>query len=256
MVQPRILFFALQPGPDCITSPLGDKLEGNKLSETIKKTSQQGREGVQQVRDAVNATVEASARTAREVAGRTDDVLSRTADDAREIGAHVADTVARTADAAVDITQRVAEQQRETLWLGVRAAAGVNSRLADTRYDDSHRAVASAARAMDIYREAAESTAENVQALITSAMHFGRGVQEMQQTWLHLLDQAAKRARRRPQDVLRAKSLEELAEVQRDIYIDTVNYALEASSSMLQLGGRVAQDTARPLQGRTQVART
>jgi hypothetical protein len=68
----------------------------------------------------------------------------------------------------------------------------------------------------------------------------------MQLASLQLLDRALKGASHKPQDLLRAKSLEEFAAIQRDLYIDAVNYALEASSALLQMTAGVAQE-ARPV---------
>ena len=222
---------------------------------TTRKTQPNARDGIQQARDAAHSAAESARRTAHESIGRTEDVLDRTADEARDIGLSVADTVARTADAAVDITQRVAEQGREVIWLGMRAAAGVNGRLADAGYGRGHRVVGQVARSLDIYREAGEATAANVQALLTSWTSLGRGVQEMQHAWLEMLDRATERSTRKPQDLLRCKSVEEVAQIQRDLWVDSVSHAMEASSTLLQIAGRVTQDAMRPLQSRTQVAR-
>ena len=67
----------------------------------------------------------------------------------------------------------------------------------------------------------------------------------MQLASLQLLDRTLKGASHTPQDLLRAKSLEEFAAIQRDLYIDTINFALEASSALLHMAAGVAQD-ARP----------
>ncbi|MDQ2804810.1 MAG: hypothetical protein M3Y41_19840 [Pseudomonadota bacterium] len=191
------------------------------MSDTnTKKSKQPIREGSQQVRDATHAAIDAGARSSREALGRTEDVLNRTANGAHDAAASVADTVARTTDAAVDITQRVAEQGNEVIRLGMRAAAGVNTRFADANYGRGHQVVESTARAMNIYREAGESTAENVRALVSSWTHLGRGVQQMQHAYLELLDRTMQNANRRPQDLLRAKSTEEFASVQRDLYLE------------------------------------
>ena len=224
------------------------------MSET-KKTQGGARDNIQQVRDAAHHAADATTRTARETVGRTEDVLNRTADEAHDIGISVADTVARTADAAVDITQRVAEQGREVIWLGVRAAAGVNTRLADVSYGRGHRVLGQATRAAEIYRQASEGTAENVQALFASWMSMVRGANELHHAWLEMLDRATENGARKPQDLLRCKSLEEMAEMQRELYLGSVNHAMEATSMLLQIAGRVTQDAMRPLQSRTQVAR-
>ena len=210
------------------------------MSDT-KKAPQQAREGIEQFREAGKAAVDSTVRTSKEALGRAEDVFNRSADEVRAIGSNVADTMARGAEAAVDVAQRSVEQSRDVAWLGMRTAAGVNSRFADTNYDRGQRALESAARVLDIYREAAESTAEKVQTLFTSWTALGRGAQQMQVAYLQLLDRTIKGASRKPQDLLRAKSVEELAQLQRDLYVDTVNHAIEASSSLLQMAGQIAQ---------------
>ena len=187
---------------------------------------------------------------ARETLDRTEQLGHRVAEGTREVGSAVTDATVRTADAAAEMGQRAAEQGRNVMLLGLRSAAGMNGRFADVSYSRSHHLLGATARALDIYREAGEHTAENVQALITSSISLGRGIQQIQHAYFDLLDRAMQRAKRKPQDLLRAKTLEELAEGQRDLYVDAVNYALEASTTLLQLTARVTQDAMRPLQGR------
>ena len=172
-------------------------------------------------------------------------------DESDEMIGSVADTVSRTADAAVDITQRVADQGREVVWLGMRAAAGMNGRLADVSYGTGHRFLEQAARVMDIYGQASESTADSLKTLFNASLSLGRGMQQMQQTWLSLLDRSTNEAARKPQDLLRCKSLVELADAQREIFVESVERAIESSATMLQLAERVAREAAGPLQGRS-----
>ena len=215
------------------------------MSDT-KKPSQSAREGFGQVREAGKTAVDSTVQSSKEALGRAEDVLNRTVDEAGAIGSSVADTMARTAEATVDLSQRVAEQGRGVMRFGMRTAGSVNSRFADTSYDRNHRVLESTTRALEIYREATESSAEKMQTLFASWMTFGRGVQQMQLTYLQLLDRTLKSASHKPQDLLRAKSLEEFAAIQRDLYLDTVNYAFEASSTLLQMAAGVAQE-ARPV---------
>jgi hypothetical protein len=189
--------------------------------------------------------VDSTVRSSKEALGRTEDVLNRTVDEAGAIGSSVADAMARSAEATVDLSQRIAEQGREVVRFGMRTAGNVNSRFADTGYDRNQRALEATTRALEIYREAAESSAEKVQTLFASWMTLGRGVQHMQLAYLQLLDRTLKGASHKPQDLLRAKSLEEFAAIQRDLYLDTLNYAFEASSALLQMAAGVAQE-ARP----------
>jgi hypothetical protein len=189
-------------------------------------------------------------RAAREALGQGEEMAQQAAEELRDASDTVAETVVRTADAAVEMGQRVAEQGREVMLLGVRAAAGMNGRIADAGYGRSHHLVGAAARAMEIYRDAGESTAENVQALFSASMTVSRGAQQMQHAWFELLDRAVNRATHKPQDLLRCKTLEQVAEVQRDLYLDAVNHALESGTTLLQLAAQTAQQALRPLQAR------
>ena len=132
--------------------------------------------------------------------------------------------------------------------MGVRTAAGVGSRVADINFGRGHHLLASAAQAMDIYRDASERSAERVKALFSSYVTFGRGLQDLQHAWLEMVDHTIENATHKPQDLLRCKNIVELAEVQRDLYIDAVNHAFESTSRLLDIAGRTAQEAVRPLQ--------
>jgi Phasin protein len=189
-------------------------------------------------------------RVPREGLGQAEEAAQHTVEELHGVGEAVAETVVRTADAAVEMGQRVAEQGQEVMLLGVRTAAGMNGRIADAGYVRGHRVLGAAARVLDICREAGDSTAENVQALFSAYMTLGRGAQQMQHACLELLDRAVDRAAHKPQDLLRCKTLEEVAEVQRDLYLDAVNHAIESSTTLLQLAAQTAQQAMRPLQAR------
>lgn len=191
-----------------------------------------------------------ASRTAREAMDRGEDVAHQNVEDLREVGETVADTVVKTTDAAVEIGQRVAEQGQEVMMLGVRAAAGMNGRLAEAGYGRGHRMLGAAARALQVWQEASNTTAENVQALFSTYLTVGQGLQQMQHAYLEMLDRAVDQAAHKPQALLRAKSLEEFAEVQRDLYLDAVNRAVEFSTTLLQIAAQTAQQAMRPLQAR------
>src|ERR1700733_13287870 len=133
---------------------------------------------------------DATTRVTREALAQGEEMVQQTTEELHGVGEAVAETVVRTADAAVEMGQRVAEQGREVMLLGVRAAAGMNGRMADAGYGRSHRVLGAAARALDIYREAGDSAAENVQALFSAYVTLGRGAQQMQHACLDLLDRA------------------------------------------------------------------
>ncbi|HEY0183811.1 MAG TPA: phasin family protein [Rhodopila sp.] len=190
------------------------------------------------------------ARTTKDAAKEAGSVAQNGADRIKEVSQTVTESVAETAEAAATMSSKAAEQSREVMMMGVRTAAGVSSRVADISYGRGHHLLASAAQAMDIYRDASERSAERVQALFSSYMTFGRGLQNIQHAWLEMVDHTLENAAHKPQDLLRCKNLIELAEVQRDLYIDAINHAFESTGRLLDIAGRTAQDAVRPLQSR------
>jgi hypothetical protein len=198
--------------------------------------------------DQSRGRAQATRAAMREATQSAEEVVKAAADGTNEIIGNAADTMSHTAEVAVDITQRVAEQSREVIWNGMRAAAGVNGRLADVGYGTSHRFFEQATRVMDIYGQASERATEKLQSLFAASLSLTRGAQQMQQTWFNLLDRSVNEAVRKPQDLLRCKSLSELADTQRDLYIGAVDRAIESSAAMLQAAERTARDALSRLQ--------
>jgi hypothetical protein len=178
---------------------------------------------------------------AREGASRTEEWTERGADEMEETGETLAET---------------GKVGRDVLLGGAHAAAGVSGPLADAGYDGGRQLLGSAVRVFDVYREAGERSADHVRALFESWLLLGLGVQQCQHAALELADRAVGQARHKPQDLLRATSLEQLAEVQRDLYLDAIHYAIDASARLLELAKNGAQDAIRPLQFAAGGART
>jgi hypothetical protein len=179
---------------------------------------------------------------------------SHTIREARDAVRTDGEAVGQTADTAADITRRTADQGREAVMSGLRAMAGAQGPFADASYAQSRQFFEASAGVTNVYRETTESTAEDVQALVSSYAHFGLGLQQMQHAYFDLLhrslERATKRGARKPQDLLRSSSLLEFAEVQRDLYRDAVGLTFEASATMLRLASQVARDALQPLENR------
>jgi hypothetical protein len=211
------------------------------MSETSKSAAEAVKKPSQTI-------VDASARTAKETVSQVSQAAQTVTDRARDAGQSMTESVAETANAATDISTKVAEQGREVMLLGMRTAAGVSGRVADIGYGRGHHLLASTVHAMDIYRDASERSAGRMQALLSSALTLGRSIQQMQHAWLEILDHTLEHAAHKPQDLLRCKTLVEVAEVQRDLYLDAINHAFKSSTRLLELASRTAQEAARPLQ--------
>ncbi|WP_428490102.1 phasin family protein [Rhodopila sp.] len=215
--------------------------ETTKAAEAAKKATDHATRSSQ-------ATVETAGRSTKAAMRESNEIGQHAADRAMAASHSMTETVTETAKAAANMSSKAAEQGREAMMMGVRSAAGLGSRVADINFGRGHHLLASAANAMEVYRDASERSAERVQALFSSCMTFGRGLQDMQHAWLEMLDTSIENAAHKPQDMLRCNNMVELAEVQRDLYIDAINHAFESTSRLLQIAGRTAQDAVRPLQ--------
>jgi phasin family protein len=215
--------------------------ETTKTVETTRKVSDNaGRAG--------SATVEAIVKATRDTADETNKAAQNGAFHARQAVHSVNDAVAGTADTVTAISSKVAEQGRDAVLFAARTAADVGSRVAEISFGRSHHLLTSTAQALDVYRDASERSAEHVNALLSSYFTLGRGLQQIQHAWLEIIDHSLENAAHKPRDLLRAKNLVELAELQRDVYLDTINHAVASGSRLLELASRTAQEAVRPLQ--------
>jgi len=216
------------------------------MSETIKN-SENARKMADQAPKSSQGSAESAVRVTRDSIDETSKFAQHTADRAKDAGQGMTETVAGTVQAATNMSSKMAEQSRDAMLMGVRTAADVGGKVADINFGRSHHMMSSAAHAMDIYRDAAEQSAGRMQALMTSAMTLGRGLTSMQHAWFEMVDHSMEATAHKPQDLLRCKTMVEVAEVQRDLYLDALNHAFESTNRLLEMAGRTAQDAMRPL---------
>jgi len=112
--------------------------------------------------------------------------VDQTIREARDTVRTGAEPARQTADTAADVTRRTADQGREAVMSGLRAMAGAQGPLAEASYSQGRQFLEASAGITKAYRETTESTAEDVQALVSSYAHFGLGLQQMQHAYFDL----------------------------------------------------------------------
>jgi hypothetical protein len=165
----------------------------------------------------------------------------------KEAAQTASETVAEAADTVTAMPSKMVERGYEAMMTGVRTAADVGGHVADISFDRGHHLLSSTTQIVGIYRNASEQSAGRIQALFSSWMAMSRGFQQMPHAWLSILDHAAKSAVQKPQDILRCKTMVEVAEVQRNLYNSAINQSFELSNRLFELVNLTAQDAARPL---------
>lgn len=169
-------------------------------------------------------------------------------------GRSMTENSTRATDAAVtgrgvhtlaDAAKRAADQDQERVRAGMRMMAETAAGLAD-----ANSALEATARISGLYRRTMEDTTEDMQALMACCANVGQGIQQMQQAWFEVLRRSLEQGRRQPQDLLRCRSPEEFAQVQRDLYLDGVAVMLDSSMAMLRATGEMVNKAMKPLEGR------
>lgn len=188
-----------------------------------------------------------SSRTAR-----AEDATNAATDEAREAGERGAEAAAEATRSAGNVVRHAAYQGREALTDGMQRAAEATAPLAEIGFGEGRKVIEASAHITDLLREASDETAEDVQALTMTYAQVGHGMLRMQHAWLNSMQRSMARARRQPQDLLRCRTVTEMAEVQRDLYMDGVAFMLESSTTLLRLAGEIVQGAASPLEARAQ----
>lgn len=161
-----------------------------------------------------------------------------------------ADTVAQAAQAAAARARQATQGNEEAVAAGVRTMAGLQEPLAQAGLEQGRRFAEATIRMTEVYREATERSAGDVQAMVASFTSLSRGAQHWQNTWLELMQTAFGRAQHKRQELLGCRSMVALAELQRDIYLEAVEDMLSANTTLLRLAGQIVQEAAQPLQER------
>ena len=156
---------------------------------------------------------------------------SRPTDDLAKAAASNGSPERETAKAA----QKVAESSR---------------RLADTLTEQNDRTLEAVAQAGAIYRDATGTTTEDVNALLSSASVVAKGMQEIQRAWIDALQQSLQATARAPQTMLRCTTFSEMAATHRDLLRESMDTWLQGNARLLRLAGKIAEDAARPIEGR------
>jgi len=153
-----------------------------------------------------------------------------------------------------DVARHVVEQGQAAAQTRVGAMAGAQASMAESSFLQGQHAIEVAAQVTRLYHEAAEHTAEDLQALTASSIQLTRGVLQWQHTWFEMLQRTLDDLGKKPQTSLNCSSFEEMAQIQHDVCLDMTRRMLTSSTTLLQLASQVAQDALRPLQQRAQRA--
>jgi len=172
---------------------------------------------------------------AREVRRTGEMMTDRTAGTMRQAAQTGAEMVRRTTDVANRGLEAAAEGQRRMLGNGAEQANRMGNVMA---------------HATSILSDTAQETSGDVQALMMSTRAAVSRMQDAQRAWLEFLTRNAQASARLPQELIRCRSVQDIAELQSRFVRESVNVLLDGSAEILRATGRAAEDALRPLEER------
>lgn len=104
--------------------------------------------------------------------------------------------------------------------------------------------------AAEIYNETAQLTAQDLQAIATLSSIAAGGLADMRQAWMEWVGRSLRTSTRATQQLLRVKSLEQLADLHRSFLKESFDNLLEGSAQLLRISSRVSEDARRPIEDR------
>ncbi|HTW26163.1 MAG TPA: phasin family protein [Acetobacteraceae bacterium] len=122
--------------------------------------------------------------------------------------------------------------------------------VAEAGLDQGRRMMEAMLRVTDLYREANDRTADDMQAMFSSISRCAGGMQHWQRACFDLMQQSFDRMSQRHQALWSIRSPVEWAEFHRDAYIGSVQAVFTAQTMLLQLAARLAQEAVQPLEER------
>jgi CBS domain-containing protein len=161
----------------------------------------------------------------------------RTAGTMRQAAQAGSDMLRRSTDVANRGFEAATEGQRRLLGNGAEQAGRMGDLMA---------------QAANILSGTAQETSGDVQALMMSTRAAAQRMQDAQRAWLEFLTRNVQASARLPQDLIRCRSVQDLAEVQSRFVRESVSVLIDGSAEILRATGRAAEDALRPLEERHQ----
>lgn len=162
------------------------------------------------------------------------------------------------AEAAAERAQKVALRRTrdnvrnaaETMERTVESAHNGARRAAENIVGSAQRTATAALGAAEAYRDSAHATAQGLQAVAAAYQIAGRGMTEIRSAWMEWTSRAMNANSQASQQLMRCRTLQQLAETQRGFLADAMQRWMENNARILQISQRVSEEALHPLEGR------
>jgi hypothetical protein len=131
-----------------------------------------------------------------------------------------------------------------------RTASAAQHRVAEVIAERGRELSEGVARASDVYRDSTEFAADRMNAVLSSYAVLAGGMQEVQRTYMDMLQRSIETAAQGPREFLRCTNLSEVAELQHELLKKGLDEWLDGGTKLLRVSSRIAENAVRPIEQR------
>jgi hypothetical protein len=221
-----------------------------KEAETAKRDEKR-EERAQAKRDAEEAEqAEADKRASAKEAKRDERAeAEREAEEAKQAAA-AERAVVKAQKEAERVTREATEKVADVMERGAAAVQDRARQVTEALTGRAQQVASDTQEAMTIYSDSARKVAEDMQVVTTTSAASVQALSEVSSAWTTWFEKATRANTEASQKLFRAKSMKDIAEMQREFATGAMHNWMERRTAMLQIAQRSSKQALSPLQAR------
>lgn len=158
--------------------------------------------------------------------------------------------VARAQKEAERTAREASEKVAKVMERGAAAVQDRARQVTETLTERTQQVASDTREALKIYSDTARTMAADMQVVTTSSSATAQAVSDVTSAWTDWFDKAARANADASQKLFRAKSVKDIAEVQRDFATTVLHNGMERRTAMLRIAQQSSERALSPLQAR------
>jgi hypothetical protein len=231
------------------TATVAANIEGAVEEAETAKRDEKREERAQAKRDAEEAEQAAADEraTAREAKREERAEAERQAAEAEQALA-AERAVARTQKETERAAREASEKVAEVMERGATAVQDQARQVTETLTERTQQVASDTREALTIYSDAARRMVADLQVMATSSSATAQALSDVTSAWSDWFDKATRANTEASQKLFRARSVKDIAEVQREFATSAMHSWMERRTAMLRIAQRSAEQALNPLQ--------
>lgn len=226
-------------------------MEGAVEEAETAKRDEKREERAQARRQAEEAEqAAADERAAARKAKREERAEAERQEEAAEEAARAERAAARVRKEAERAAREGTEKVAETMQRGAAAMQKEARQLTETLTERTQQAASDSREALTIYSDTARTLAADLQVVTSSSSATAQAVSDVASAWSDWFNKATRAQTDASQKLLHAKSVKDVAELQREFVATAMHNWMERRTAMLQIAQRSSEQALSPLQAR------